>query len=391
MIRKIGITLVGLVVVSLVAAAVTYLLTMPEALPDGSASQAWLQRGPHPVATTEMEFVDSTRETAANGDAPRIASRTFPTTLWYPADDSGDSPLLIHSHGFVSQRADMAYVAELLASHGYVVAAANYPLTAGGTPGGPNANDLVNQPGDVSFLIDSLLQLDGADRPFMGEIDRSRIGLMGYSLGGITTSLATYHPRLRDHRVAAAVSVAGPSAGLMEEFYRTSDVPFMMIAGTSDALIDFEYNAAIIPQRVRNSVLIEIDGGTHLGFGAVAEPWMRLMRYPDGLGCAAVLANADSDAGAFIELLGDESDGIVLEEDAPDVCEGPPVTAALHPGRQQMITRIAILAFFESVFSEDPARRQRAFDQLSESLAAEFPEARYAASPMTTRMPFGKQ
>ena len=87
---------------------------------------------------------------------------------------------------------------------------------------------------------------------------------MGYSLGGITTTLATYHPRLRDPRVAAAISIAGPSAGLVSKFYETTDVPFMMIPGTLDALIDFEYNAAVIPKRVQNSVLIGIEGGAHL-------------------------------------------------------------------------------------------------------------------------------
>ena len=83
----------------------------------------------------------------------------------------------------MSERTDLGYNAELLASYGYVVVAANFPLTAGGTAGGPNANDLVNQPSDVSFLIDSVLQLSGEAKSFAGEIDSSRIALMGYSLG----------------------------------------------------------------------------------------------------------------------------------------------------------------------------------------------------------------
>jgi dienelactone hydrolase len=377
MVRKIALGLAGILGLLLIGLAVTYLLTMPLSLPQDSSSEEWLQSGPFVVGFSDFVLVDESRETMTNGDAPKLSNRTFPTSVWYPENGEGSYPLVIHSHGFVSERTDLAYVAELLASHGYVVAAANYPLTAGGTPGGPNADDLVNQPADVSFLIDSLLELSGSDKPFSGELDPSRIALMGYSLGGITTTLATYHPRLRDERVAAAISIAGPSAGLVSKFYETTDVPFMMIAGTLDALIDFEYNAAVIPERVQNSVLIEIDGGTHLGFGSISEPWLRLMNHPDGLGCTAVLSNLGSDPNAAFIPLGDESDGIVLDSDIPAVCETMPSEKALHPARQQMVTSIAALSFFEFVFNEDPAKRQAAYEQLSSALPADMTEATF--------------
>lgn len=382
MVRKIALGLAGVLGLLLIGLAVTYLVTMPLSLPKDSSSEEWLQGGPFAVGFSDFVLVDESRETMANGDAPELSNRTFPTSVWYPENGEGNYPLVIHSHGFVSERTDLAYVAELLASHGYVVAAANYPLTAGGTPGGPNADDLVNQPTDVSFLIDSLLQFSGSNKPFAGELDPSRIALMGYSLGGITTTLATYHPRLRDPRVAAAISIAGPSAGLVSEFYETTDVPFMMIAGTLDALIDFEYNAAVIPKRVQNSVLIGIEGGTHLGFGSISEPWLRLMNHPDGLGCTAVLSNLGSDPNAAFVALGDESDGIVLDSDTPALCETMPIEKALHPARQQMVTSIAALSFFEFVFNKDPAKRQAAYEQLSNTLPADMSEAKFSADPI---------
>lgn len=380
MIRKITLGLVGLFGLLILGVAVTYLVTMPESLQEDSNSAQWLQSGPYAVGFSDQVFTDESRETMANGDAPKLLNRTFPTSIWYPENGEGSYPLIIHSHGFVSERSDLAYAAELLASHGYVVAAANYPLTAGGTPGGPNADDLVNQPADISFLIDSVLQLPEGEKPFTGNIDSSRIALMGYSLGGITTTLATYHPRLRDERIKAAISIAGPSAGLVSKFYKTTDVPFMMIAGTLDALIDFEYNAAVIPERARNSILLGIEGGTHLGFGSISEPFLRLMNHPDGLGCTAVLSNLGSDPNAPFVPLGDESDGIVLDSDIPEICAVMPSEKALHPGRQQMVTSIAVLSFFEYVFNEDPARRQAAYQQLSNALPTDMDEAKFSKS-----------
>ncbi len=386
MIRKITLGIAGLLGFLLVLAVVTYWMTMPESLSEDADTLEWLQPGPFSVGIYDFVLVDESRETMANGDAPSLSNRTFPTSVWYPENGEGNYPLVIHSHGFVSERSDLAYVAELLASHGYVVAAANYPLTAGGTPGGPNADDLVNQPTDVSFLIDSLLQLSDNNKPFAGELDPSRIALMGYSLGGITATLATYHPRLRDERVKAAISIAGPSAGLVSKFYETTDVPFMMIAGTLDALIDFEYNAAVIPERVQNSILIGIEGGTHLGFGGISEPWLRLMNHPDGLGCTAVLSNLGSDPNAAFIPLGDESDGIVLDPNIPNVCETPPTEKALHPGTQQMITSAAVLAFLEYVFDEDPRRQDDAYDELNSSLPSELPQASFTSLATPTQL-----
>jgi hypothetical protein len=60
----------------------------------------------------------------------------------------------------------------------------------------------------------------------------------------------------------------------------------------------------------------------------------------------------------------------------PEIC-GYGFAEAVHPGRQRMITQIAVLSFFESVFNEDETRRSAAQRQLSQSLAADFDEVTF--------------
>lgn len=375
MLRRILKILAGVVVTAIVLAIAVFIATGPQRPDRDSVSAAWLEPGPYRVAQTDFTFVDTSRPTAENRGEPGHPERTLVTTLWYPDQYQGDMPLIIHSHGILSSRLEMPYLMELLASHGYVVAAADYPLTNASTPGGANANDVINQPADVSFLIDSIINLTEADKPFAGNIDTSRIGLSGYSLGGLTTYLTTFHPQLRDPRVRAAVAIAGPSAPFSPLFFASSDVPTLAIAGTADALIEHRRNAADLPRRAENITVVTIAGGSHLGFVGAADPTFRFMHNPDTLGCSAVMAALGENPNEAFEILGTPDQGVDMSRDLPDICGNNEYAEALHPGEQHMITEVAALSFFESVFNPDPAARQEARQVLDRELARDFDQA----------------
>ncbi|NQV70800.1 MAG: hypothetical protein HQ498_12310 [Pseudohongiella sp.] len=382
MIKKIGFGVLALIILLVIFVFISLLFTRPQLPSKTSNSYAWLQPGPYTVGQTDFVFVDNSRSTNANRDFPGAPERTLPTTIWFPEDFEGPYPLIIHSHGFISSRNEVVYLLEQLVSYGYVVVAADFPLTSGGAPGGPNINDVSSQPGDVSFLIDSALALAGTDKPFSGEIDPDRIGIMGVSLGGFSTSLTTYHPRLREPRVKAAISIAGPSANLTKRFYAQSqvEIPFLMIAGTSDRLIDYGSNAAVIPERVPNGALLTVEGGNHIGFVGISEPAFRLVYNADSLACWSVQSNVDQAEGELFPDLFSEKDGIVLDVNAPQRCQQVSPPEAGHPGRQHMITQIGVLSFFESVFAATDRRRVEAKELLRTHLARDFVEAQFRAA-----------
>lgn len=372
----------GLLVTTLVFVAIIVIgvqVTAPQQPPQDSPSAKWLAVGPYEPQQAEMLFIDSSRATNANGAFAGAPQRSLPSAIWYPKNASGPYPLIVYSHGFTSSRDETKYLLAQLASHGYVVLAANYPLTSGSAPGGANANDVSNQPEDIAFLIDSILALSDSEKPFEGAIDQNRIGLMGLSLGGLTTSLATYHPRLREPRVKAAVSIAGPSEFLSKKFYDQSGVtiPFLMIAGSADRLILHNSNAAIIPRRVTNGSLLTIQGGNHIGFVTIAEPILRFFHNSDFLACAAVLASVDPETDEVFTDLLSEADGIVADPNAPQLCVEPQPPASGHPGRQHMVTQIGMFSFFESVFGDTAEKRSEAKLVLQRHLAEDFEEASF--------------
>ena len=281
--KWIGLGAVGVVAAGGLLLAIVYLATGPEGPPAGSVSEAALAAGDYGVGSAELTLIDDSRGTAENGSYPGAQSRTLITNLWFPDEAvEGGSPLVVYSHGFMSNREEGAYLAEALARQGYIVAAPDYPLSNGAAPGGPNPADVVNQPGDVTFIIDSLIGLSeqGADKPFHGSIDPTKIGVAGLSLGGLTSTLVGYHPRFRDERVRAVISIAGPAGMFTRRFFLTSAAPLLMIGGTEDAVVDFATHAAIIPERAPQGTLLTIHGGTHIAFAGVAEPAMRVCRSP---------------------------------------------------------------------------------------------------------------
>jgi predicted dienelactone hydrolase len=254
-------------------------------------SRDLLVPGPYVSGFRVFTFEDRSRPTMPNGDAEGRSSRVLPTTVWYPAvegpaaslfggldatpaEEGRPFPLILYCHGFMSWRTDGKYLAEHLAGHGYVVACPDFPLTNFFSPGGANVLDVVNQPGDVRFLIDQLLgQHRDPNSPLYGSIDENRIGVVGLSLGGMTASLVSFHPRLLDPRVKLAATLAGPGAMFSKAFYENHDIPLLAVHGQLDAIVDYETNALATLERAGpRARLVSILGGTHVGFADIVWP-----------------------------------------------------------------------------------------------------------------------
>jgi predicted dienelactone hydrolase len=353
---------------------------------------ALLEPGPAGVGSTTMTFVDDSRPTMANGTFPGAPSRTLQTEIWYPTDpgttpseqeqrnapfmhDGQRHPLVIYSHGFLDSRRGEAYLAAHLASNGYIVASPDYPLTNFNAPGGANLADLPNQPGDVSFLIDQLLNLDASASGLLsGTIDHDRIGATGLSLGGTTTLLVAFHPTLRDPRVRAAAPIAPGACFLGKDFYDDRHIPLLLVEGSIDAISPYQQNGAFaFGEANPPKYLATIANGSHTGFsGAATSVIFRGVNNPDEIGCSAlggVIGNGDSTPN-LIDLLGGAAAGLIIG-DCPLPCAGAgSLPEAIDPARQHGLTEVGVLSFFEAELRGSARARQF----LEQTLAAENPD-----------------
>lgn len=220
-------------------------------------------QGPYPVGFTDRIVGDDTRR-----NRYRISTNgTFPLTVWYPArripgrwpDESyhpevlardprpgawegevdraahwkryamnnapfaeglGRVPVVVWSSGYLYARFDAQEWAEHLASHGYVVVAADhldssvvvYPdgryiyLHYDDTIGrAVDLRLLQDRVRDCGLILDQLTQWDDTDPLFGGKLDVQNAAAMGWSLGGGT---AVEFCRV-DPRVKAAISLDG--------------------------------------------------------------------------------------------------------------------------------------------------------------------------------------
>ncbi|TFH23388.1 MAG: hypothetical protein E4H03_06290, partial [Myxococcales bacterium] len=314
--------------------------------------------GPFSVGSSTFTFVDASRPTAANGEFPGAPDRTLVTEVWYPAtvggrdtpvDSSGGPyPLVVHSHGFLDSRVGELYVGEHLASHGFIVAAADYPLSNGGAPGGATVADVHNQPADASYVIDQTLALFGPDA------DADRIGASGLSLGGLTTHLLTFHGGLRDPRIDAALAMAGPACMFTGKFFKTTTAARLILHGNSDALVPFKNNGkrAFRGGKGRRH-LVELDVGSHTGFTAFAPFFDPEVHY-DAIGCAAIEGNIDSDG--FVGFGGKEFGVNTSPKRCPLPCaDGVPPFPSMLADRHIELTKASLLAFFEAYLRDDLA------------------------------------
>ncbi|MGD1922052.1 MAG: alpha/beta hydrolase [Pleurocapsa sp.] len=119
--------------------------------------------------------------------------------IYAPQTLDKSAPLAIIAHGLGSQRSDYDYLAEHLASHGYIVA---IPEHAGSSNnyqkaflrGEVNVDvspvEFYSRPRDITHLLDSLEQ----HPDYQTQINWSQVGILGHSFGGTTSLIASGAP-----------------------------------------------------------------------------------------------------------------------------------------------------------------------------------------------------
>ena len=103
--------------------------------------------------------------------------------------------MIIISHGLNSNRQSYAYLAEHLASHGFVVAVPEHTgsntnqlldLLAGRAAEVPDATEFLDRPLDIKFLLDELEKRSQSDPAFRDKLNLEQVGIIGQSFGGYT-------------------------------------------------------------------------------------------------------------------------------------------------------------------------------------------------------------
>jgi fermentation-respiration switch protein FrsA (DUF1100 family) len=202
--------------------------------------------GRYAVGLRQLTFTDPSRVTDPTPALPgdETQGRTLPTTVWYPASGSsgdgaatarGSFPVVLFSHGLLGQPGDYQALLSRWAGAGVVVVAPTYPLT-NRHAARVTAGDVVNQPGDASFVLTSVLALAATPGdPFAGLLDGGHLGAAGHSTGAVTT-VGLFTRCCRDARLGAGVVLAGNATGFRDGF-SGPPAPLLFEHGDRDPLV----------------------------------------------------------------------------------------------------------------------------------------------------------
>jgi pimeloyl-ACP methyl ester carboxylesterase len=194
--------------------------------------------GSYAVAERSLVLVDRSRL--------RVAGlRPLATLVRYPVIPAsaraagplarGLFPLVVFAPGYLQCGVSYSSLLHAWASAGYVVAAVDFPRTNCHVSH-PNEADLVNQPGDVAYVIGRLLAISGQRRGVLsGLVNPAGIAVAGHSDGGDTVAAVAANTCCRDHKVAAAVVLAGAEwVPLGGSYFPQGTPPILFVQGDAD-------------------------------------------------------------------------------------------------------------------------------------------------------------
>jgi predicted dienelactone hydrolase len=284
--------------------------------------------GPFAVGARDGIAIDRTRD-----------SRPLPFEVWYPESaGAGRRPLIAYCHASFGHKRQSAYLSTHLASHGYVVAAADHTgnaapdfvertqrRAAGNVPTQEEADAylrkiIADRVPDLRFLLDHILAgaVDGVPA-----IDEQRIGLVGWSFGGWAV-LAT--PEV-DERVAAVVALAPagnskPLPGIIPAtltFAWNRDVPTLFLVAERDRFTPLSGEYELFERAPSRKRMFILEGADHQHFDdQIVEPGP----------CSPEHAHAFTRGLSLAHL-----DAVLRSDrDAESLMEGDPVAALRERG-----------------------------------------------------------
>jgi predicted dienelactone hydrolase len=231
----------------------------------------------HAVGTLVETFVDTSRPTVDHGSVPGAPSRTLRTTVMFPATADGGPPdtvagpypLVVFAHGSGGLGTEYFPMLRSWAAAGYVVAAPEFPVAAGGPDGrqgdSSSIEDLPNQPADMSFAVTQLLAASAsAASPLHGMVDPTRIGAAGHSLGAMATLALTENTCCHDERLRAAVVLAGREAPFGSGvFFNRIRTPLLLVHGDADGTVPYSEGRKIYNDAPPPRYLLTLAKGGH--------------------------------------------------------------------------------------------------------------------------------
>ncbi|MFN6465308.1 MAG: alpha/beta hydrolase [Nostoc sp. DedVER02] len=243
-------------------------------------------------------------------------NRSFPADIYLPVAQNPRSIIII-SHGLGSDRTSFAYLAEHLASYGFVVAVPEHPgsnskqieaLLAGTADRVTNPRELIDRPLDIKYLLDELTRLSKSNSTFRGRLNLEQVGVVGQSFGGYTAlalagakinfqqlqaSCPTFentlnvslllqclainlpsssYNNLSDARIKAIIAINPVDSSIFGQASLSQiKIPVMIVSGSADTVTPAlpEQIQPFIWLTTQNKYLALINGGTH--FSTIAE------------------------------------------------------------------------------------------------------------------------
>jgi predicted dienelactone hydrolase len=227
-----------------------------------------------------MTFIDTSRSVPSSHTLTgRPGPRILVTDVWYPAGGApggavrpsappsigaGPFPLVVFAPGFDRDPSSYVPLLTAWARSGYVVAAPTLPLTNPRAVGGLDESDIVNQPGDLSFLISQLTRASrGGQGPFAGLIDATRIGVAGHSDGADAALVAADGSCCWDPRIGAVIVMAGAALSWGGRYFTHPGPPLLAIQGSADAFNPPSFSQDLYREAPAPKYLLWFPGGDH--------------------------------------------------------------------------------------------------------------------------------